>query len=445
MRVERFPGRWASVAVILASVALLSNLADCPRAYALDLSGTLTSSLYTWDAADTSSENGDHARFHTTLVTNLTDIGSPQLSFHGQFQGSTDLTADNDDTRTRIARSYIKWRPDRTGTSIRLGRVFTSGGVLPAAIDGFAGSVGIGRYASVYGCAGAVVPTATSPELADWDDSHILGASVRGLRLHGTRFGLGFWRRTRKRVDLPDGSAWSEITSEDLAEQILFFEGLRHLTSNITAGVGIQYDEPNSRLRRAHVKLPVSISTEFEIEPRFLYRRPYIDANSIFSVFGQEPISEYGVNLRYAPRDAQYGLYYAHTEHHDDSSDRVAIRARYHGLSLGIRLNDGYAGEAMGVSGSHSVRLCSRARITPSVSYTRFRFSGVDRKKNETFSSSVVLNTRLAHRLTLDIEAQGLSQGIRSQPGSGFIGYNHDIRFLLRLRYVFHVRGSGNI
>jgi hypothetical protein len=443
--VNRFPANLISLAVILVSLAVLSNLADCPEAYALDLSGTITNSLYTWDTADTSSEDGNHARFHTTLVTNLTGLGSPRLSFHGQFHGSTELAADDDDTRTRIARSYVKWRPGRTGTSVLLGRVFVSGGLLPIAIDGFTGSVGITRYASVYGCAGAVVPVTESPELGDWEESYMLGASVRGLKLHGARFGFGFWRRTRKRRDLPEGSAWREITSEDLAEQIVFFEGRSSLTRNLTAGVGIQYDEPNSELRKAQIKLPVSISTELQIEPRFLYRRPYVDANSIFSVFGQEPITEYGVSLRYALRESRYGVNYAHTEYHNDSADRVAIRARYHGLSLGISLNDGYAGEAVSVSGSHSLRLCSLASIRPSASYTKFRFGGVEGKKNEAFSSSLVLNTRLARRLALDIEGQGLSQGIRSQPGSGFIGYDHDIRFLVRLRYVFHVNDSGNI
>lgn len=432
------------VAVRLTVVVLLGVLLLTAPPRAADLAGTITSSLYLWDTGDEAAQDRDHARFYTTLVTDFLNLGSDQVSFHGQYYVATDLAATADHTRTRIVRTYLKWKPDGSRGELALGRIFVSGGLLPTTIDGVSGNVRFGRSMSVYGCAGATVPVTESPELGDWEDSNFLGASLRGIEFLKTSLGLGFWRRTNRRNQLPDSSAWSDIVSDDLAEQTFFLEGSSRPTEQVGARFTIQYDEPQSRLRKAHVRVPILFRDKFQAEPYYLYRRPYIDANSIFSAFPQEPLSEYGLVLRRVRKSGWAALTYSYTDYYKDSANHLRLRSRCHDVSFGIGLREGYPGDGVDIDASYAARLRKNLTLRTSAMYARFKYDNMDRDKNETFSLRLALASRLARHLSLDIEGQGLSQGIRSQMKSGFIGYRYDIRLLIRLRYLFDIRGSGS-
>lgn len=407
-----------------------------------ELSGTITASVLSTDTRAFSAHDPTRARFYTTLVGNALGVGWDQLSIHAEVSGSSDFAAGPDWPRSRVARCYLQWKPRAFRGDLRLGRLYVYGG-LPLTIDGLAGTVRLGRSVSLYATGGAVVPVTNSPQLGKWEDAHFISASVRGLELPATKVALGFWRRTNVRgliPDIPVDSEWNSITSDDLAEQTFFLESASELSTYADLDASLEYDEPDGKLRKVRAKSSLRLSERAHAEPYLLYRRPYIDANSIFSVFPSEPSWEYGLGLRYLVQGATCQARYGYIKYSEDSSNRLSVGARYRDLSLNLALAEGYGGDAAGLTGSYVRRIWRTVTLRPTASYTRYRFGGLDNGKNSEYWASINLSAKLVGTAVVDVVGQAYGRNIRPEVRDGATGYEHDLRLVVRVRYAFGIR-----
>jgi len=428
---------------------LFTLLVGLTKASATTITGRFTTALYSYERALQSGAESTALRAYQTGRIKIAGIGSkPGLSVQTYGRISNDLADDRDrEPIYRVYHVYFRYQDTQDRFDIRFGRQTVFSGVGIGRIDGIrvTGRVAGRARVDVYG--GSLVSGGNeglrSPMHAGMVGGHVVLSDLAGATL-----GLSAFRRSRTVAPYSSGAReqaglqQAEIAPGEVEQQMLGLDAAR------------EFGRTSARLRWAVSTLDGWGTRRFEADLRhrhagwtvsagYLYRTPYLDANSIFSVFSSSPNHEltFRLNKRLNRHLGFFGEV-SRVSFEDASTTRLHAGVNVLNGYLGYVRRTGFAGSSDGLSGVLRYRLSPTVSASASVGLTRYTtFSGAS-AHNRVLANSLGINWRPLRALTASVQGQRLSQDLQSTTADPFTGARHDHRVFLSASTWFFKMGQ---
>ncbi len=429
---------WVAVALSLQAV------------HASTTSGRFTTALYSFERALQDTATSGSFRAYQTGRLKVTGIASrPELSFQTYGRVSHDFLDDRvTDPTYRLYHAYLRWVDARERFKATLGRQTVFAGVGVGRIDGLrlrispAENVRIDVYggALVYGGHEGV----RSP-----GDASLVGGHLVVSDLLGTSAGVSLYRRSREltadssTARVLAGLQSVEIKPGEVEQQMIGFDLMRtmgHATLSVRWDVSTPHAwktrrfEGNLRYRRPG----------WTVSGNFLYRTPYVDQNSVFSIFTQSSNQE--MSIRFNRRFSRHlGLFSEVTRvsYDGDGAYRVNLGVNLLNGYVGYTKRTGFGGSADGLNGVLRYRLGPTVSTSASIGWTRFRTYSGSGLRSRVLANTVGVTVRPMQKLSLSLQGQRLSQDLQSTAANPFRGAGHDLRVFFSASTWFFHRGRG--
>ena len=428
------------------------------HAEAVSLSGRFTTAAYTFEREVPDSLSAGQFRVYQTGSLAFRGIGVPQFSFQTSLRTSLDLLhrAGNDPS-TRLQHAHFRWAGQRL--TFTAGRQFVAAGVGVGTLDGGRATVRIREGATLDLYAGTLAPLGRSRVFNGWDDGHMMGVHAVSSKVLGTTLGVSFYRRTRRVSPYLSGaglgypvSIWAdrivrngtfEVRPNALEGQMFGLDLRRDLSRWSLYGRLDVSALSRARVRRGEATLRYS-DDRVTLSGEYLYRTPWTPANSIFSVFTQQPSQEgsWRGDYRFSHRFSLFGEL---TNLFFDGRRGVRASAGAGVLNgyVTYSLRRGHGGVSDGIGGDLRQRLTKTVWMSAGAHVVSFRYEDGIGPRSTAFSSTLGLHVRPVKYLSFDLEAQDMAQDLRTPTRlNPFPGFQHDLRFFFRASAWFFARGE---
>lgn len=415
------------MAVLISFIVLGAALVG--PAWGLSASGRLTSSLYSYEGAESPTQSSSRVRLHQSARLDVGDLGVRGLSFSTYLRGTTDVAEQADsDPRLQVYSAYLTWK--NRASRVRIGRQRVSAGVGYGSVDGLRGDTEFaGLRLTAYG--GALVPLDTSTDINPLNVAHLWGLRLSTERFLGTALAVSFADRSRdvepfhSTRSLPAQVGYSGDLPP-VQRRLLGVDAYRRFAGGHRLGARLDADLHSESLRRAEVEGRYQVSPDLGVELGWMKREPSIYANSILSVFNYDSYEEVEARLHYRVSPAlSVSGHMANVVYDGDDAQRLGMTASLGShCSVGYYRSMGYAGANDGVVGSLYYPLSRRLTLKGQLDLAAYeRFEEADERDG--LVTGVVGATFRPTRATfLDLQIQGLRNP----------SYTSDLRV--------HVRGS---
>lgn len=409
---------------VLAVTLLLPVLA---RSQAV--SARFSTTAYASEFFRTENESSALFRAHELLQLSIGQLAGNHLSFHTYLQISDDLSESfTDDPRARFMHAYLNWQSASRRWEVRLGRQRVYGGVAYGSIDGLMAEWRSPQTFSAKIFAGSLAPMDGYLEIENWDDARLWGGRL-AARKNGTgEIGVSFMQRSRATEDLPGAFRTGpvKLTSE---QQRLLGADARLSLGDFQIFSRADYDVLNENMRRVsgEAQRDFAMTT---LGVGYLYRRPLVDNNSIFSVFAYEPMQEiFGhVVWRVQPR-LQFDTRLAAQIYDGDSGFDLSVAGQWRNVGGRVQFAHGYLGRQIGGGVNYSRAIASRWHGFGGVHLTRYKLlsSGENR-------TSTIATVGSSFEISRDWQVVAEGQYLHNRY------YDRDARVFLRMNYALLVR-----
>lgn len=428
---------------LLPAVCLLC-LADVSAA----VTGRFTTAFYTFDRALQDTATTGALRGYQSGRLKFTDLGArPELSFQAYGRVSHDFRdAAASDPAFRLHHAYFRWEDSADRFRLTLGRQTVFAGVGIGRIDGVRARLGAGSRVRVDLYGGSLVYGGREG-IRSPAEAHMVGAHAT-LDAGRSTVGASVYRRSRE-VDPYESSARIfrglgalDIRPGEVEQQMVGFD-LNHPFGPAVLNLRWDLSTPGgleTRRFEAHLR---ANRAGWTASADFIYRTPYLDANSIFAVFAASGNRE--LTLRLNRR------FNRHLSLFSEMSRVVYDAADGYRLSVGANVLNGYVGYARrtGFGGaSDGLTAVLRHRFNPVLwasatsGWTRFRTYAGDDVRSRMFANTLALHYRPVSRLNLTVQGQSLSQDLVNTAADPFSGAGHDFRLFVSASTWFFRKGT---
>ncbi len=394
------------------------------------INARFSTSFYTWERKLSDVESTNHLRIYQTAQFTLGQLASNRLSFHLYGLLSQDISESaEDDPISRLYNAYFQWR-ERKGVleKVKLGRQRVYSGVAYGTIDGVDLTLRVGNLFKIGGFAGFLVPFSNEIEIANWDDRHTFGLRVTTNKLFGAKALISFMQRNSRPVSYAAPGRYTQriLSFESLEQRLLGLDLYRNFGPKFATYARLDYDLEQERIRRGHVELKVKPSATWEFAGEFFHRAPFIEANSIFTVFDQNTIQDFGLRVNYR-FNTQWFLNgnFGYVQYEGDETIRFGLGVRCKYGYLGYNFRSGYGGKNNGTYLAVNYPLTQKLGLIASTGFSRYSLFNEDAETNTSLTGSLGFNYRPGRHFSLDF----LGQGLRNR------FYDNDFRFFLKANY----------
>ncbi len=167
----------------------------------------------------------------------------------------------------------------------------------------------------------------------------------------------------------------------------------------------------------------------FEIGLDYIYRMPFIDFSSIFSVFTLNPNQEVAFNANYHWNDHRFYANFSTVIYEGDDSQRFGIGWNWKFLNLGFNKRLGYGGDSDGFYATFNYFIMDKLNVSLSSNLVSFKYDPDASDREQVLAEVLGINYSPSKRLTLQAEAQYLNNP----------RFSRDMRFFVRGSYaLFH-------
>tara|TARA_B100001123_G_scaffold255676_1_gene285177 strand:- start:1073 stop:2404 length:1332 start_codon:yes stop_codon:yes gene_type:complete len=416
-------------------------------AFAAGITGRFTTAAYTFERSNPDTVSQGNFRVFQSARFRVMAWGRSELSLQTYARGSLDLiNQSGNDPRYRLFHGYLRWQDSKDRFVLTGGRQLVMSGVGFGRINGIRVKVALFRRGQLDTYLGTLVDIG-SAGVRSWGDGHMFGSRLSTTSIFDTQLSASFYRRSRRTdpflspVRLAAGLGTLEIQPGEVEQQMIGFNLQKGLGSRFSVYGRWDLSTPDGvRTRRAEGVLRYH-SKGLTLSGEWFYREPYIDRNSVFSLFAQSSNQELSArgNYRFNRFLGWFGEF-----------SRVTYEgADGYRLNLGINVLNGYVGYIRrrgfgGVSDGFTVNLRYRLHrelwTSGGLHYSRFKLfhGGVDRSR--ILSSTIGLDYRPSRHLTLSLQGQALSQNLNlSTAANPFPGLSRDFRFYFKAStWFFH-------
>jgi hypothetical protein len=422
--------------VWIIAVALVAVVAFSLPVEATVLSGRVGLSSYLWEQAEPDSTTTRHTQNTGTMNLRLARIGGEDLTISTSMRGRYDMrnAGDNVDDY-RFYTLQFEWKNLFGRSDVRGGRQRIYWPTGSVGIDGGQLAVRPLPRVEVSGYYGLTVPEDGSLRLVEHDDGHAFGARVQ-YRPAKSHIALSFAQLNRARH-------YQDFTVDNLASQRLALDWRRPIDGFGSAYGNIGYDLLRERIERAHVSLRWQASPQMSVNGQFRFRRPNLDYNSIFWVFGDSRYYEGRLRANYKIDDTwSVNAGVALLDLVSESATRFDLGLAHRYFSAMIHGKTGYAGSTMGLSGYVLYPLNETLLLRGGTRFSTFELIENQDESNFEVSTWAGFQWRWLTQSTLDVEAQLLNHDIKTQQDV-YLGDNTEFRLLARVSYWFFHRLDG--
>jgi len=402
--------------------------------FSQNISGRISSSIYTFERFDTADVSDTYVRAYQLLNLN---INKDNISLRTYLNLESDLSRNlEDDPRLRFYNLYLEARNLFDVATIKLGRQPQFNSVVGGIFDGVNLDLKKDDY-KLSAFYGGNVPAYQKLEHPNsFKDDYVAGATLATSALQNFRIAVNYVNKNFKSQEynatrLDEDLDPIQVLIRNKSNQYKFVSGEVSYSLKNTLSVDTRYD----------YDLNYEETSKFEISGRYEeienlgvnvyynYRQPKIRYNSIFSVFdfGNSQEIEIGGDYKIDKSNTVIAKF-ANVKYESESSQRITGGFSTKWGTLTYRKNLGYAGELDAVS-LYSAHSFMEGFITPSVglSYTSYKLSE-DAEKNNLATLLAGVNIRPYKTLSFDLQGQYMNNKI----------YKNDYRFFLKINYWFN-------
>ena len=417
-------------------LALIAAAFLAPGVDAASTSGRFTTAFYSFERAFQDTATVGSLRAYQTGRLKIKGIGQREaLSFQAYGRVSHDFQDyRSSDPAYRLYHAYFRWDDPKERFQLLLGRQSVFSGVGIGRIDGARISGKLrGIRLEAYG--GALV-YGGQEGLGSLARASMVGVRVRG-EIRGTGIGVSAFRRSREltpytsQARIIEGLPGTEIRPGEVEQQLIGLDVSR-TAGRLLANIRWDISTPNGwETRRFEADLKYRVAG-WTVGGSFLYRTPYVDQNSVFSVFTQSSNKEVGFRVsRRVNRHLALFTDLVRTGYDGAVGYRAYAGVNVLNGTLGYVRRSGFAGSADGLTGVIRHRLSNSLLATLSSGYSRFLTHSGTGTRSRIWSNTIGIVYRPGRALSLSFQGQSLSQNLESTVSDPFPGAGHDLRLFV--------------
>jgi hypothetical protein len=418
-------------AALVVAVCLGLALASDAGAAGPAVDGRLTTGFYILERDPGSEGETHHLRLYESLTLNARRVGSPRISLHTQMTYANDLgDGFTDDPRFWVSSAYLNWR-HRFGF-LHAGRQFVWGGAASGRLDGLRLRAVREGWSVVDLFAGVRSSLDLRDGLDSWSDSHMFGGRWQWTHWRRTELAASFVQMSRAPKPYRAAGVYSEDDYwlhhevSSLRQRLVGLEASQTISPRMALQGRLDFDLPGKQVRLGEL-VGRWTAGRAQVSGEYVYRSPYIDANSIFSVIGAA--NQEAAGRLYLGLGQGMGVFarVTHLFLDGDSGTRGTLGLRAGGGSIGLTAADGYGGDRWALTGFYAWRVHRTVRLRLGSNYGSYHPLGSDGDREDALVGTVGATWQPRAAFDLDAELQGLQNEM----------VDSDMRLMLRATYRF--------
>lgn len=416
--------------------------------------GRFSTAIYGWETQHDDSSSSGFFRGFQSADLDISGLGHPDVSVHTYFRTAYDFDSKTQSNpNNQVYNLYLQWKNIGTESNhldLKLGRQQVFLGMRNPTIDGFRGDYTAKQF-RLMGFVGSQQPLNGAIEPDTWDESHSYGGKLSTSALFDVNAAVSYLKKNREPIVTEfirrEPGATFFVQREDIEEEFLGFDASRRFGEDFRVYGHVEYDLDAEETK--------NISTDFQYYPmknlyfglEYVYRKPRVLSNSIFSAFDLDDNQEIWLRANYRYNHLwSFSGDYGHVIYSGSDAQRFGLGIGFWRTDWSYQRRMGYGGDLDAFSVGVYYPLTDQLRVNGSVSYASFKLSDVSDKdvigdissqRLEDRSYSIValgrLNYSLMQSLNVDVEGQFLSQDIKNS--TVFAGNEYDLRLFVRVNY----------
>ena len=414
------------------------------------VTGRFTTAVYTFERSYPDTVSRGDLRVYQTARFRVMGLGRSELSFQAYLRASLDLRhRAGNDPQYRFYHGYFRWEEGEDRFVLTGGRQLVLAGVGVGRIDGIRADVDLGGLGRLDAYVGTLVPV-DREGVSGWGEGHMFGAHLMSSRLLETTLGVSFYRRSRQarpylsssRIAAGLGSL--EIKAGEVEQQMVGFDLQRRLGRLLSLYLRWDLSTPGQLQTRRVEGVLRYYYHGFTLSGEVLYRKPYVDRNSIFSLFTHSSNREasFRGNYRFNRFLSLFGEV-SKVDYEGDDGYRVNLGANVLNGYAGYIRRRGYGGVADGLTASLRYRVNRKVWLDGGFHLSRFRLYEGEGARSTVVTSTLGVTYRPGRHLSLSLQGQNLMQDLKlATRANPFPGMSHDLRFFFRATTWFFI-GPG--
>ncbi len=416
---------------------------------ALSSSGRLTSAFYSFERATQDTATSLSFRAYQTGQVKFSSLGERrELTFRAYGRVSKDF-ADSpvSDPAYRLYHAYLQWNDSKNRFRLKFGRQTVFVGVGVGRIDGVRAEINAipQLELTVYG--GALV-AGGKEGIRSPAEASMVGAEVVAPDIKGARLGASIYRKSREvepyfsTARLTSGLTTAEIRPGEVEQQMVGFDASRSFGS-LDGVIRWDLSTPHSLKTRRFEGVLRYQEGGWNLSAEYLHRTPYIDQNSIFTVFTQSSNQEvsFRANRRMSHRLGFFSEI-SRLEYEGDDGYRINIGVNILNGYIGYVRRTGFGGSSDGLNGVLRYRLNAKFSTSASIGMSSFRtYSGTD-VRSRVLANTLGMTYRPHRKLSIHLQGQSLSQDLIGSSSDPFRGAGHDLRVFFSASTWFFSKGD---
>lgn len=421
------------------------------------MNARFSTSVYTWEDQFNDQTAAKSFRGYQTAMFQVNGLKWDNLSFNTYLRSTYDFgTESKDNPDYRIYNMYLRWRtPDKNKHKFdaRVGRQQVFTGMRSPTIDGIRADYSYKNNFNFMGYFGALPPADGGASLLKPFLRRSWGLKLSTSKLWATNASITYFDKSREGPYYYTENSFgfdSLVTRPDLKERIVGFDVNRMFLKKLNVFGNAQYNALEKNIQRASGDFQYTPNDDWFVAVQYLYRRPLLLYNSIFSAFDDiRSNQEIWMRAHYRINEC-WGVNgeYANVFYKMKDAWRYGLGVTFMRTGFQYQRRMGYGGTMDAFTASAYYPINNRLKVNGAVSYTRFDLAdditpgdvdtttaspAVLRNTNTAWSAIARINYQFFRSFNVDVEGQLLSQNIKSSPV--FAGSKYDVRFFVRANY----------
>ena len=397
--------------------------------------GRLTTSFYGFEGRDSALAKVLYLRAYENVYFNA---ASGDYSFNMNAMVSNDFGSTiQTDPELRVNSFLMKVKNIGGHADISAGRQFVFAGVGSGLIDGISGSAKfLDNTLALTGYGGNNVTQSRDIRKQYIGNKGLFGGQITYAPIEDGVVGVSYmnkrWQRkpyTALRMDSLFNPYSIVINSRPNEEERASIDIEYQHDQLYSIQAKTDYDILTEEISKVQAFTRIGIMKELNVTAEYIFRKPRLAYNSIFSVFNINSTKEIEGGLEYRPMSKTFLFArFANVNYIDESSQRLVVGGTYDFISATYTQNFGYAGELNGVSIQASYPMMERT-FTPmcAIGYAKYKLDKVD-PANDVFNGTLGVIYRPIQTLSTDLQMQWMSNP----------QYKSDMRIFLKINYWFN-------
>jgi hypothetical protein len=368
--------------------------------------GSAKNSIYSFESKESHTKIYQFARFNVASKNKNIVLFS---SMRALTDANETLT---DDDKYKVYSLGVRCKNIFNRLELSFGRQFLHPGTILGALDGLNGNLRLSNNMSFQFYGGVEGHFGRSFKVYEKADSHVSGGLFQISKCLSSRVQLLYLRKEN------ENDVFWNIAGANL---------MTALIPKTVVKAQAHYDVESERMHRLLLSARNSWSQNIFTTLEYKSQHPQIYANSYYTIFEPKAYDQYriGAAVKICSDyyiDSQFQM----VNFEDDNANRFFLSLQNKNGSLGFVLENGYAGDQLGLMFDYAYPIMEKLTASVYLDYSKYRTEEIYEYENQ-LANAARLSYRLNRHLAIDVEYQWLTNRLKDQ----------DSRFLNHISYIW--------